>query len=64
LATLCRRWTKLTNHLLHCTCVQASLVYIPSFYAELGPIERPVLERMVTKLEELDMVMAVHHNAE
>jgi len=45
------------------TCQDVSISYIPSVLAEPNPIERGMLEKMIIKLNEEDIVTAVHTNA-
>jgi len=43
---------------------EAKVVYIPQTTAQLSPLESGALTRLVNSLEELSIVMGVHHNAE
>ena len=43
--------------------LQASVVYLPLTTVALAPLEQAALDRLVAGLEELDIVIAVHHNA-
>jgi len=45
------------------TCQDANISYIPTVIADLNPIERNMLEKMLVKLNEEDIVTAVHTNA-
>ena len=40
------------------------MVYIPTTTTQLSPIEANVLNKLVNQLEELNIVMGVHHNVE
>ena len=44
--------------------LQAKVVYIPTTTTQLSPIEANVLNKLVNQLEELNIVMGVHHNVE
>ena len=44
--------------------LQAKVVYIPTTTTQLSPIEANVLNKLVNLLEELTIVMGVHHNVE
>jgi len=43
---------------------EAKVVYIPTTTTQLSPIEANVLNKLVNQLEELNIVMGVHHNVE
>ena len=43
---------------------QARVVYVPHTTAQLTPLESGVLTKLVNSLEEISIVMGVHHNAE
>jgi len=43
---------------------EARVVYVPHTTAQLSPLESGVLTKLVKDLEELSIVMGVHHNAE
>lgn len=43
---------------------QARVAYVPHTTAQLSPLETGVLTKLVNSLEELSIVMGVHHNAE
>lgn len=45
------------------TCQDASISYIPTVTADLNPIERGMLDKMIVKLNEEEIVTAVHTNA-
>ena len=50
--------------LLKLSGFQARVVYVPHTTAQLSPLETGVLTKLVNSLEELSIVMGVHHNAE
>ena len=43
---------------------QAKVVYIPQTSAQLSPLESGALTKLVNSLQEMSIVMGVHHNAE
>jgi len=43
---------------------EARVAYVPHTTAQLSPLETGVLTKLVNSLEELSIVMGVHHNAE
>lgn len=43
---------------------EARVVYVPHTTAQLTPLESGVLTKLVNSLEEISIVMGVHHNAE
>ena len=43
---------------------QARVVYVPQTTVQLAPLEAGVLTKLVSSLEEMSIVMGVHHNAE
>merc|ERR1719341_1378561 len=43
---------------------EAKVVYIPQTTAQLSPLESGALTKLVNSLQEMSIVMGVHHNAE
>jgi len=43
---------------------EARVVYVPQTTVQLAPLEAGVLTKLVSSLEEMSIVMGVHHNAE